>query len=265
MVWQTNPTTTVLPISFGPASLPVVSGSNIVVSYCFYGSNMPSLGTLSFQLTNPETNTVWGICSFDATCTSNCTVLANPSLLPVLFGYFDANETNNAVQLKWATEQEMNVKGFDIERSTDDSSFTSIGFVVSSNPQGFSDAQTAYVYKDDVLPAGVATASYRIREEDIDGRYTYSPVQSIRPDKKNTAVRIWATDRQVNILFNDNSANGKGRIAVYDERGRMVAGKNTGASRQYCIGGLPAGGSIYYVHIIDSGRSLSYAKAIYVP
>jgi hypothetical protein len=192
-------------------------------------------------------------------------VLANPSLLPVLFGYFDANETNNAVQLKWATEQEMNVKGFDIERSTDDSSFTSIGFVVSSNPQGFSDAQTAYVYKDDVLPAGVATASYRIREEDIDGRYTYSPVQSIRPDKKNTAVRIWATDHQVNILFNDNSANGKGRIAVYDEQGRMVAGKNTGASRQYCIGGLPAGGSIYYVHIIDSGRSLSYAKAIYVP
>ncbi|HSC37755.1 MAG TPA: hypothetical protein VLD19_07790, partial [Chitinophagaceae bacterium] len=168
-VWQTNPSTVLLPISFGPAGTPTVSGSDILVSYCFYGANMPSLGTLSFQFTNPETNAVFGICSFDASCNSSCAVVANPATLPVELVYFNAKPVNGSVQLSWVTGQEMNNKGFFIERSAGDSLFSTISFVPSPHAQGGSATETTYSYTDSNVPSA-AVLWYRLRQADFDGR-----------------------------------------------------------------------------------------------
>jgi hypothetical protein len=84
-VWLTNSGTAIESVSFGPAGVPTVVGGNTQVNYCFYGSNLATIGTLSFELTDPQTGVASGICSYDASCSSNCSVAANPAVLPVVF------------------------------------------------------------------------------------------------------------------------------------------------------------------------------------
>ena len=49
---------------FGPAA-PVKSGEDKAV-FCFYGTNLPSVGTLTFEFTDPTTANPINFCSFDA-------------------------------------------------------------------------------------------------------------------------------------------------------------------------------------------------------
>src|SRR5258705_5935606 len=67
-VWLTTTGSAIQTVAFGPASPPTVSAGNTLVNYCFYGANLATVDTLSFQLTNPQTGVVWGICSYDASC-----------------------------------------------------------------------------------------------------------------------------------------------------------------------------------------------------
>ncbi|WP_431210356.1 hypothetical protein ACQ86N_30635 [Puia sp. P3] len=135
-VWLTSGTTTIQSVSFGPAAVPTVSAGNTLVNYCFYGSNLPTAGTLSMEMTNPETGVVWGICSYDASCNSNCVVVSNPAALPVHFASFTATAGEDGVVLKWVTAQEENNKGFVIERRGVDGEFAEIGYVGSANVGG---------------------------------------------------------------------------------------------------------------------------------
>src|SRR5579859_6429115 len=98
-VWITSGGTSLTSVAFDPAAIPAVSGGNTQVNYCFYGANLPTIGTLSLELTNPQTGTVWGICSYDASCNSNCALVATPGALPVNFTSFTAVAAGNAVQL----------------------------------------------------------------------------------------------------------------------------------------------------------------------
>ena len=176
-VWLTNSGTTLTSVQFGPTSSPTVSGGNTQVSYCFYGANLATIGTLSLQLTNPQTGVVAGICSYDASCNSNCTVVANPATipLPVSFAWFKVQEaTATSVRLGWATGQEQNNKGFEIQRSSGDSNFRTIGFVPSSRPGGNSSNSTEYSFTDNYPPAG--QTQYRLRQIDLDNKYIYSSV-----------------------------------------------------------------------------------------
>ena len=65
-VWHTDVTGKSLLLStvFGPPA-PVQSGEDKAV-YCFYGTNLPSTGTLSLEFTNPTTAIPLYYCSFDA-------------------------------------------------------------------------------------------------------------------------------------------------------------------------------------------------------
>lgn len=87
-MWLTTAGTTVQTVAFGPAGVPTVSGGNTVVNYCFYTNNLSNAGTLSFELTNPQTGVVWGICSYNASCNSNCAITGIPVILPAIFTWF---------------------------------------------------------------------------------------------------------------------------------------------------------------------------------
>lgn len=262
-VWITNPTTTILPVAFGPASLPAISGTDIVVNYCFYNANLPPAGTLSFELTNPETGLVAGICSYDASCSANCTVVANPpTLLPVLLNYFNATEKNNGIQLDWATAQESNNKGFAIERSTNGANFTTIAFIPSLRAGGNSAIATKYTYHDIDVPA-VAAVWYRIQQVDLDGHATYSSVKMVMPVKAQPAVSIYSNLQQVTISFATNTAAKKYLLTVYDELGRVAVSSQVTAAGNYTVPGLKTN-TRYYVHVTGSNGTEHYSKAVFL-
>lgn len=260
-VWQTNPTTTVLPVSFGPASQPAVSGTDIVVNYCFYGNNLPAIGTLSLELTDPETGIVSRICSYDASCSANCVVVANPAaLLPVIFSSFTGKEAGSNVLLNWTCDQEMNNKGFSIERSTDGSKFTAIAFIASRSVQGYSGIPVKYDFTDLQLPAGT-NAWYRIRQVDLDGKSAYSALVKIDLTAVKQVVNIIGGNNAIIVVFPANSNAAPYMVTVYDVQGRIVHQKITEGTGRYMVNNLKVN-TRYYITV--TGKEKVYAKSAYL-
>jgi len=231
------------------------------VSYCYYGSNLANAGTLSLELTNPQTGLVWGICSFDASCNSNCAVTSTPAtiILPVSFTWFKVQEaTATSVRLGWATGQEQNNKGFEIQRSSRDSNFTTIGFVPSSHPGGTSSTSTPYSYTDNYPPAG--KTEYRIRQIDLDNRYIYSSVVTTNQgDPAKQAEMYGAHDHIVITLPSSTSSYD---ALVYDTQGRVIQSRHLPMAGTYTITALSTQ-HLYYITLqaLDGSKQ---TKAIYL-
>ena len=97
-------------------------------------------------------------------------------VLPLTLLSFNASIENDAVRLQWETAAEMNVSHFEIERSADGRSFSSVDRVASSSNGG-----GKYSYLDNSAPA---TQYYRLKMVDLDLSFTYSQILLVR----NSAV-----------------------------------------------------------------------------
>ncbi|MEP6683239.1 MAG: T9SS type A sorting domain-containing protein [Parafilimonas sp.] len=99
------------------------------------------------------------------------------SILPVNIFNFGGFVKDNKAYLNWSTASENNNKGFYIERSKDGRNFTSVGFV---NGAGNSTQIKNYTYTDLTLKdMNVTTTYYRLKQVDLDGKYSYSNVLSL--------------------------------------------------------------------------------------
>ncbi|MEJ7658216.1 MAG: hypothetical protein WKG07_00620 [Hymenobacter sp.] len=98
--------------------------------------------------------------------------------LPVTLTSFTATATpQGGALLRWTTASETNNRGFNIERQLgSEGSWTTIGFVAAGSTTG-----SAYEYSDKSLASAPATdkAYYRLRQEDLNGKTSYSPVAAI--------------------------------------------------------------------------------------
>ena len=95
--------------------------------------------------------------------------------LPVTFKNFDGIMQNGQSILKWTTTNEINNKGFDVERSADGQVFTPIGFVAGQNN---SNVENDYTFTD-VKPVN-GTNYYRLKQIDNDGQYEYSSIIQLK-------------------------------------------------------------------------------------
>ncbi len=262
-VWLTTTGTVLQTTTFGPAGVPTVSAGNTLVNYCFYGANLPTAGTLSFQLTDPQTGVVWGICSYDASCNSNCAVVSNPIILPVIFTDFEAvSIPGTGVRLKWATAQEVNNKGFDIQRSTTDTGFTSLGFVPTTNQDGNSAVQTDYEFTDLTVP-DVATASYRLRQEDLYGYSVYSSIVTVGINNSPSGIRAYSSGDMLNISIPAYSGSSGNEVTVYDTQGRAIRREYLAAAGDFGISGLP-GQRVYFVVVTPNNGSKRTSAEVYI-
>lgn len=219
-VWSTNPTTTQIPVNFGPASVPVQVGADAEVTYCFYGTNLPNAGTLSFRFTNPETGTHFNICSFAANCSGNCGIQANPSglTLPVSLLPLKSRLINGSVQLLWRTTQENNNNRFGIEKSVDGRLYNSIGFVYSKN--SFNNSPTDYSFTDN-NSGDNKNKWYRLRQEDFDGKFSFSAVIAVKPTVSKDNFTVYSDNGSIFIYNKDNDGK-KFMLNILDVVGRSV-------------------------------------------
>ena len=94
--------------------------------------------------------------------------------VPVELTSFAATITNNEVTLNWQTATEVNNKGFEIQRSIDNSEFSVIGFVDGA---GTSTETKSYSFVNKVDKGGIYY--YRLKQIDFDGSYDYSNVVEV--------------------------------------------------------------------------------------
>ncbi len=116
--------------------------------------------------------------------------------LPITLLAFDATlQKDNTVLLNWNTEQEINLAHYELERSTNGTSWKKIGQVTPSAPN--STEKKEYKYLDE--NPGLGLLYYRLRNTDLDGNFAYSDVRT---------VLINSTGQSTTTIF-PNPSNGK--------------------------------------------------------
>jgi hypothetical protein len=100
----------------------------------------------------------------------------------------------NKVTLKWTSEGENNLKGFEIQRAlTNQESELEKNKIAAVEAKGSAQGRTEYAYEDDsVFKTAGRTYYYRLKIVDQDGRFTYSPIITVSPTI-SSARQTWGS------------------------------------------------------------------------
>lgn len=143
--------------------------------------------------------------------------------LPVTGLEFYAKRLNNTTaHLEWKTLQEINNRGFHIERKKEiEGDFADIGFVSSNALGGNSSLPLSYVKAD--ANAYTGNTYYRLKQEDIDGRITYSLIRIVKGDvSKQLTMQVWPVPSasSVNVLV--GGLEKPDMLMVFDLSGKLI-------------------------------------------
>ncbi len=97
--------------------------------------------------------------------------------IPVELTSFAANVSGSSVELNWNTATELNNNGFEVERKSENSNYTKIGFVAGF---GTTTEPKAYLFTDTKVASGNYT--YRLKQVDFDGTFSYSKEVNVGVD-----------------------------------------------------------------------------------
>lgn len=143
-------------------------------------------------------------------------------ILPIELEYFKGTEQDCEAILTWGTATEENISHFEVEESTDGTTFIEIGRVAAA---GNSDVAQDYSYTDTQLSE---INYYRLRIVELDGRVTYSEVLTIQSACAAGGVSISdvfpnpVRDGIVNIRFNSSVDHENANVIVRDMLGRTM-------------------------------------------
>ncbi len=102
------------------------------------------------------------------------TFTVTSSTLPVSLVAFNAVAKNQMAKLDWSTASELNNAYFDVERSPDARTYSSVGRVTG---RGTTFGQQLYTFSDETPAPGANY--YRLRQVDTDGTFSFSPVRAV--------------------------------------------------------------------------------------
>ena len=150
------------------------------------------------------------------------TVSNRTNPLPVQLTAFTAQlEGAASVRLRWRTASEVNNAGFAVERSLDGRSFADVGALPGA---GNSTVPLDYTLLDSRLPAGATLLYYRLRQTDLDGTRTYSPVRTVALSAEAAGFVVYPTrvpaGQAATYLYTGPA--GPATLQVYDVVGRLV-------------------------------------------
>ncbi len=138
--------------------------------------------------------------------------------VPLTLISFAAMHTQKDNVLKWATAKEVDIAGFDIEKSTDAVNYTTIASLAANNRGG----QSQYSFTDkNVLEK---TVYYRLKMKDKDGRYTYSNIVTIKIGDTSSAkiTNVYPNPSSDMLHIDYNAVKSNTFLNIYDERGRLL-------------------------------------------
>ena len=138
--------------------------------------------------------------------------------LPLYITSFTAKANDTKVNLRWTTENEINSSHFNIMRSSDGTSFKSIGTI----PCNLNQINNSYTFADYTAQAGVSKLYYRLQQFDKDGTNKMSATVIVDINKRES-LKITP-----NPASNHLSISGKSikSIQLFDGAGKLAMQKN---------------------------------------
>jgi hypothetical protein len=174
----------------------------------------PARTTAITVLASAPANTVFRSVTFAPT---NSTAIGTVTL-PTSLQSFNAGVDGKNTNIWWTTTNEVNVKDFTIEKSTDAISFKPIGTRVANNTSQLN----AYSFVDNSNTA--TTAYYRLKITDKDGSFSYSAIIKISSiNAVNTAISI-APNPVVGNVVNISHAKAESGsvINIFSIQGKLI-------------------------------------------
>lgn len=218
------PTNTPASFSLAFTYLTTELNGNAAANLSFFSSPSTTNTFTSIGRTSVAANTVT-LTNITSNLFSTFTVAESAVPLPVTLISFMATPTaQGAALLRWATATESNNRGFGIERQLGaNEAWQSVGFVAAGATTG-----STYEFTDKSLVNAPASAQayYRLRQEDLNGKVTYSPVAAINRTAAVAATEL--TLSPVPVSGTDNLSVG---LAEAGQAGIMVAVTNTQGQR----------------------------------
>jgi hypothetical protein len=177
-------------------------------------------------------------------------------LLPVKLGIFKATSTEAGILLNWTTVQELNNKGFAVERSIDGSNWQELSFIPSVAKDGNSNSVLTYQFTD-VAPAN-GINHYRLKQVDIDNRTEHSKILSVRYEgSRKLAVTPNPLSNGFTVVSGLNMGD---ELRVFNQSGVQVYRQRAGSwQHRIDLRKQPAG--VYYLEIV-SGNNKESLKII---
>jgi hypothetical protein len=168
---------------------------NVIINNALASWYLPSSATVLSNVASLVTN-------YGTTTTDHYPVFSQfsftpPVPLPVTLVSFTGVRVDQTSQLTWVTTSESNSKLFNIQRSSNGGSFTTIGTVAA---QGNTSATTTYNYTDAQPLSG--DNYYRLQQVDINGKFTYSNI-----------VRMFFSN-SITLQINPNPAHGTANLNI---------------------------------------------------
>jgi uncharacterized repeat protein (TIGR01451 family) len=222
-----------------------------------YGDNGGE-NVLTFSYNGPDTNSLTTVVPAAALCSA---ITGGP--LPVVLSRFEASPSQADAVLSWTTAQEVNSSYFAIERSLNGQAFTELGTVAA---HGTSTVARQYAYREANAARLGSLAYYRLRQVDLDGTATYSPVRTVAFAAAASAPQLSlypnpATD-QLHVALTGLAAPGA-TLTVYSVLGQALRTTQLGTTGQadVALAGLPTGTYVLRLALPDgSTKHAPFAK-----
>jgi len=136
------------------------------------------------------------------------------TVLPVNFISFNGKKTSKGTELTWKVGGEVNVKAYEVERSTNgNSQFTKIGSVPATGSD-------SYTFTDAAAHSGVVF--YRVRNIDEDGKFKYTTVLSFNNGAASTVFKVVPTVVTSKTTVQHGASGGNASITLSTADGRVV-------------------------------------------
>lgn len=147
--------------------LGVYKSTNSGVNWIREGNGMPFVPAMDFDYI------VLGNTLKIRAATHGRSIFETDIIVPVELTSFTATSQNNLVELNWTTATEINNQGFEVQRSTSNSDFVTVGFVEGN---GTTTEEHHYTFKDKDVSGSLR---YRLKQIDFDGSYEYSDIVEV--------------------------------------------------------------------------------------
>lgn len=141
------------------------------------------------------------------------------SILPLTWLSFKAQAAGDRItELEWTTADEINNSHFEVQRSNDQGrTFRTIGRVEADTELR---SVHAYSFTDDNASPG--KNYYRLRQFDFDGRFDFSPLQSVTFQASGFGVKVLPNPARDMVTVYIDEAIAAGQMILVDMSGRVV-------------------------------------------
>ena len=188
--------------------------------------------------------------------TGNCGTSSCPSItiygpagapLPVRLSGFSAVRSKQVVALNWNTEFETDAKEFNIERA-EGNEFHSIG-IIASNVNSTTKKSYSFNDKND----NIGTTYYRLKNVDLNGKFTYSEIRTVKGIGSASDVTIFPNPARSDSKISVVGATANSSIQLLDFSGKVLKNINSNAVNSLDLSGVKNG--VYLIRIVDKSTS----------